>query len=280
MYLVKVSFGLMRKGASGDEGVDSVEEYLAALRRNGQISEEYLIANLARPLEAYAQVPRPNSLELRFFSSWGRRTLKKLREIFDRQPSYRLLERPDRSRFPSWRSARSLYLVTDMFDVRSPVRVPEFEDPIPLYLLPISSQQRDYLDRWAQKFRDHDRIWIGSGALEIPAYRQLADPKSELSQEGREHCKEIEAGTGKPTYYYLWRYYGRRKGESNRLCPVCGKDWTVRRHDSHTVRFARFDFRCRPCRLVSHMATSDEDERHARIGEFRSRRKSAGTPTY
>ncbi|MBX3324353.1 MAG: DUF2310 family Zn-ribbon-containing protein [Nitrospira sp.] len=80
----------------------------------------------------------------------------------------------------------------------------------------------------------------------------------------------IETATRIPTYYYLFRYHGRLK-EKLRRCPLCGGAWRVRSPKGLT-RFSHFDFRCKPCRLVSNMASSigdDEDERLAVIGEPR-----------
>ncbi len=56
-----------------------------------------------------------------------------------------------------------------------------------------------------------------SGAVEIPAYRQLADPNSLLSEDGRRLCREVESRTGIPTFYYLLRYWGRSKDDDERF---------------------------------------------------------------
>lgn len=81
-------------------------------------------------------------------------------------------------------------------------------------------------------------------------------------------AKAVEVATGKPTFYYLLRYWGRREGEEQRLCPGCGNPW-VQHHDGDDNGLGWFDFCCALCRLVSQQATSFEDERHARIGEWR-----------
>jgi len=74
---------------------------------------------------------------------------------------------------------------------------------------------------WQRSGRD----WLLSGALEIPAYKKLADPTSELSVNGRELCARIEKATQKPTYYFLMRYWGRNDGEATRSRPLCGAKW-------------------------------------------------------
>ncbi len=220
--LAKINFGTpLKDPIDAEEGIDS---YLAALLRNGQIHDSYLIRNLAEPLEAYVSIPRPNSLHTKFSSSWVKKTIKCLEKIFGERPTFELLEPSPQKRYPPWQSAKSFYLYTDMFQELSPVRSPELINPIPLYLLPISYETRDYLSRWVESYQDHDSLWIGCGKLEIAAYKQLVDPDSELSKEGREYCQEIEEATGIPTYFYLMRYYSYRKNEDNRLCPGCKKN--------------------------------------------------------
>lgn len=141
--------------------------------------------------------------------------------------------------------------------------------PIPTYKLPVSDSIREGLYFWAESYRHHDAIWLESGDLEISAYKQLADPNSGLARQGRELCTEIEQATGKATFYYLDHYWGRKsQEEENRLCPVCGGCWRVFNDDDGNG-FSAFPFRCYSCRLVSHKADSCEDERHARIGEYR-----------
>ena len=79
----------------------------------------------------------------------------------------------------------------------------------------------------------------------------------------------VESATGVPTYYYLMRYWGRKVGEENRLCPGCGGAWRTEIPPDRVKRFRDFTFQCPKCRLVSHMADSYDDDRHAGIGEWR-----------
>jgi predicted nucleic acid-binding Zn ribbon protein len=269
MYLAKITFGNIRDGH--DDAIDNVQTYLSALRANGQIVGDYLLKDLTMPIEAYVNVLRYNSLSDRSLTVWGKRAKKELIKHFGTQPRIHLIEKPKRA-MPSWRSVKSLYLYTNMLDPESPVKSPEFEISFPLYDFPIRPQTREYLNRWADAYRDHDSVWIGSGALEIAAYKQLADPRSELAEEGRGYCKEIEKATGKPTYFYLYRYYGHRSGEENRPCPMCGHRWTVKK-PSAAYNFAAFQFRCDKCRLVSHIGDSDINERYARIGAYQDKLK-------
>lgn len=269
LMLARIDFGIPKRGfAKTVDGV--VEDYLAALFNNGQIGSGYLIQE-GPNWAAYVQATDAGALDPPYLSPWGKKHRDNLLLTFGHGPKLVLLEPPLKRRRLSWRSAKSLFIHTEMFKSGSPVGSPELHTVVPVYQLPISYQDRDYLIRWTNKYRDHDSIWVGSGKLEVAAYREMADPRSQLSREGRGYCQIIEKATGIPTYYYLFRYYGRSKGEAKRRCPLCGQNWRTRSPKGVT-KFSRFEFRCIPCRLVSSMADSvgdEEDERLAIIGEPR-----------
>ena len=177
-------------------------------------------------------------------------------------------------RFPAWRRSSSFYLFTHAFDDASPVCCGDSGEPIPVYLLPIPDQDRRDLFSWAGSYKHLDNIWLNSGALEIPAYKQLADPTSQLSVAGRELCASIEKATQKLTFYYLKRYWGRSDGEATRVCPLCGRKWRLSNQPADMSPLHKFQFKCDSCRLVSRIADSYDDERHARIGEYKRRKDS------
>jgi predicted nucleic acid-binding Zn ribbon protein len=261
VYLTRIRFGTPPRGASADFG-NLAEEHLAALARNDQIAQSWMLRDHRPPLEAYVSIPRAGALAARNHSPWARETLRRLRKAGLPAPSLTALEEPPR-RPPSWRDAKTLYLATDALDDRPPLRAGDTGEAIPLYTTPLGYDQRGYVVDWAAQVRDHDRIWIDSGALEIPAYRELVDPRSDLAKLGLECRAWIEAACGKPTYYFLPRYYAHRRGEEDRPCPSCGKPWLVRQPE------AAFRFRCHPCRLVSRSGVSEtEGARLARIGDF------------
>lgn len=262
--LVKLHF--QRSVASTDEVVDKLEWYLAELWLNGQIHRGHLVSRL--PVAAYVDVPRADALKSRFHSASGKKVLAELERAAGRRLTAESLETAPTGRARTWRSASSLYLFTHAFDTTSAVRAEDFEAIVPLFSLPISLQDRRDLQSWAEHHRDHDRLWLLSGRLELPAYRELADPRSMLAMGGKELCRIIEKATKKPTYYYLKRYYAHRHDEAQRACPGCGRAWSVRRTNPKATEFARFEFRCRRCRLVSHCGVSIDGARYARIGEF------------
>jgi predicted nucleic acid-binding Zn ribbon protein len=248
--------------------VDSVYSLLGSLLKNGQIYGREIMVWQDGALHLYCDVPRPDSLSVEHFSEWGKGDYEKLLLMLTAPPTYRILDDgPIPKRFPTWQSAPSLYLFTHFLDITSPVCAEPSGAPLPLYTLPLSDTRKQDIVFWQNAYKATDELWIGSRDLEMPAYRQLVEPGSGLSERGRAICRDIEAATKKPTFYYLSRYYGREEGEAERLCPGCGEPWAT--GVQHT-RFFDFEFRCEPCRLVSHQGVDTSDMRHARIGEWRS----------
>jgi predicted nucleic acid-binding Zn ribbon protein len=269
MFLSQIIFGNCDDSQTEATRSNIAEEYLAALLHNGQILGDYLLAPCKGKLVAYTRVARPKALARRSHSQWGLSSLQKVVERFGQIPQCEIIQDNVPARFASWTKSSSLYLFTHAFDHTSPVCCGDSGAPIPLYLLPISDQTREDLYFWAMHYREHDNVWLTSGVLEVPAYKQTADPRSELSSVGRGLCREIEAATGKKTFYYLHRYWGRKVGERDRVCPICGRRWRTSRKEPETTPFWQFPFRCVRCRLVSHCADSYDNERYAAIGEYK-----------
>ncbi|MHC4624543.1 MAG: DUF2310 family Zn-ribbon-containing protein [Planctomycetota bacterium] len=275
MYLATVKFGRARSGKDRDELKEIAETYLVALLRNGQLCGDYLVGWEKGLLHSYVYLPRPNAFKENFHSQWARECLKKSFKAFGSKPQWILLEDNIPRRFQSWKDATSLCLCTSWADHHPPIRRMDTGTPIPAYLLPLPDRQVDDIYCWAYGYRNHDLIWTASGKLEMPAYKQLAQPNSELSSEGRQICLNVERATGVPTFYYLFRYWARKNERESRLCPGCGRKWRVGGIRQSLNRFWDFPFQCKKCRLVSHDACADEDARHARIGEYRPKKRSA-----
>jgi predicted nucleic acid-binding Zn ribbon protein len=272
MYISRVNFGRPAQHKNKAEVEHAAESYLVALLRNGQICGEYVLGWTKGCFNAYVYLPRPNSFKIKFYSKWAKECLAKSSEMFSHDPSWTVLEDDIPKRFQSWKKTPSLYLFTAWPFHSPPVRSMDTGEPLPIYLLPLSDSERDEVYSWAYSYHNHDLIWTESGKLEIPAYKQLAEPDSELSSYGRQVCSNIEKATGIPTFYYLYRYWGRKDEYKSRSCPGCGRKWRVRPIQEHSAPFSDFPFQCDKCRLVSHDACTDEDAKYARIGEYKLRR--------
>ena len=280
MILAKITFGTdCGKQRERHTLMDTAECYLAALLKNGQIYGEYLVAWSNDNLVVYTHIARPDALDERYHSEWSKAQLDLVLEAFGQPVNCEVIDDAAPKRFRSWKQSTSLYLFTHAFDNVSPVCCGDTGFSIPLYLLPVTQKTREELYFWAGSYKAHDKIWLDSGALEIPAYKQLADPESNLSVTGRGLCAEIERLTKTPTFYYVHRYWGRNDGEAIRPCPICGSKWHSSESPEERQAFYKFHFRCEHCRLVSHCADSTDDERHARIGEFKNQHNKQRHPT-
>jgi predicted nucleic acid-binding Zn ribbon protein len=191
-------------------------------------------------------------------------------QAFGHEPKWILLDDDIPKKMPDYKNSPFLYIFTSTFRWGSSIRRGDNGKRISPIMLPVSSEIKDDIYGWERVYRHYDHIWLDSGVLEIPVYKQLADPKSELSDRGRKICADVEKATGIPTYYYLMRYWGRKNGEDQRKCPACGNQWHIEAKETKKEQFWHFHFQCHECRLVSHKASCCYDERHARIGEYKN----------
>ena len=70
--------------------------------------------------------------------------------------------------------------------------------------------------------------------------RQMTDPDSELFLSGMEIRSGLEKVTGKPVYYFFYRYKSRLGN-----CPLCGGKWQPSPYP------AMADYICKNCRLAT-----------------------------
>jgi predicted nucleic acid-binding Zn ribbon protein len=249
---------------------DEMHGLLGALTKNGQLWGEQVFGWVNGTLVVTCGVPRSDALSAKHQSEWVQAALTRVKDLCNEPPTWRVLD--DRvaefDSFGSWTSASGLYLFTHAFDETSPIARADDGKPVPLYLLPVDQLIRQDLAFWMSQYRDLDRIWLNGGQLEVPAYRQLADPKSQFSKRGRRLARVVEEATGLPTYFYLMRYWGRRRREEMRRCPGCGGKWAVK-SDLAPRGLAKHEFRCDPCRLISVVAPDNSEPERACIGEWR-----------
>lgn len=270
MLIAKVTFPIARdESFSLNEYSEIIEDYLVALSLNGQIWGDYILGTVNGVPEGYAAVPEKRSVKPRYTSSHGKLLRKKLKRQSGSFPLWSFVTDEKEAPWQNWKKSKFLFLHTNYLDDSSPVSMPciNGETPVPLYLIPVEDEVREYISRWCASYHAHDQLWIESGALEMEAYAQLANVKSSLSVEGREYCQLIENVTGIPTFFYQYRYFGYKDGEKDRLCPLCGNKW--RNTNISEKTFSKFQFLCEPCRIVSHEGDSLENDELARIGDFR-----------
>jgi predicted nucleic acid-binding Zn ribbon protein len=248
---------------------DTAECFLSALYRNFQL-REHMIGWRGGQLVATCETSWRDSVGEQYHSEWGREQLTRLSVEFESVPTWQSWDTEDAEEDGDWQSSETLILSTSYLNKpQSPLLCGDSGCRISPYKLLLTDLFRDGLCSWQFAYQSVDAAWFHSSKLEIPAYRELADPLSDLSEEGRKCCRTIEDATGIPTFYYLYRYYGRSTGELDRLCPVCGNTWgqTIDAED----RDFRLPFRCWNCRLASDVGSTDDEPDLALIGEFDQR---------
>lgn len=243
------------------------ETHLGTLVKNGQVCGNYVASWSEGVYVAFVHLSHRKAAEDRYLSQWGRMSHAEVLRQFGCEPVWEILDENAKARTATWKSAKSHFVFTHSLNPASPVCHGDRGTSLPLPMLPISDELREEFFDWSESCRNHDRVFIESGALEFAAYEQLAHVSSELSQQGRELTRQLEAVTHKPSYYYLLRHWAAPENEADRPCPSCGTAWKVLKSPApSTEPFHQFHFRCTECRLVSHCGTVTEDNEHWKIG--------------
>ena len=242
--------------ADPDEGRDAVGFYLAALRKNGQVINcDYPFLEEDDGYRAIVTLPVEDALTAAPVSNWLPECLNRLERQGVLAPEVRLLGIEAESFDPCPCESRTGFILfTTCLVLESPLRCLDCFRPVPLYAIPPTGVSDDFYDilRWQTNYRSCDYLQLHCGFGERYGLRQMGDPNSGLSQEGRDICEKIEKSTGLPVYYYLHRYRMRKRaGDAEHPCPRCGGAWALAEplHDL-------FDFRCDACHLLSNLPAS------------------------
>jgi len=251
MYTAQIRF--LSEGTPTAAAVEAVSSLLAALYKNGQVSDARCpVVATDRDVTAFATLPTADALEARYINVYGRAEAARLAEHGLSGPNVTVVGQ-DPTLAPACRCATrsGMVLHTTSLTRESPLRCGTCFAPVPLIALPHRDDQ-ELLDllRWEADFKACDTLQLHSTVGVRFAERQLAGLDSALTRSGRALCRDLEAATGLPVYYALPRIRGRsRRSERERPCPGCGGAWRL-----PEPWLGRFDFRCDVCRLVSHLA--------------------------
>lgn len=138
-------------------------------------------------------------------------------------------------------------LITNYISIDSPIKCGSCKRSVPLYRLP---QYYDFgympILSWETNYQSCDRLQMNCEVGERWALNQMQETKSQLTKQGVTICKKIEELTKVPTYYYLHNYKKHKKGDENKPCPSCQRNWKLET-SLHNV----YDFRCDECRILS-----------------------------
>ena len=129
----------------------------------------------------------------------------------------------------------------DVSEFSSPILCGDCNRSVPLYRFPKTSHD-EYFDvlSWQEVYR---ACWMQylQGIGERHGYRMMHSYKSDLAIEGHRICTYLETQTGKPFYYFLFKYYSYNR----KTCSCCGEPWV------NLDQKYKYGYVCHKCRLVS-----------------------------
>lgn len=235
--------------------------YISCLFRQGQVIGDELSCWVDGEFHSYVRLNGADALDRAYHSDSAVRQLQLLGEIGEF--SWSQVGDPETAD-ADWQDAAALYLAPSKF---VPVRALPSGDAVPVYKLPLSHQERDEVVMWGRRAHLFDDVWLDSGRLELAAFAELASPRSYLSAGGRELAEAVEKATGKPTYYWLMRFYtADAEGEATRPCPGCGRPL----EPSPWGGGDYMSVRCETCRLLTGVGDVGDTEgpEEAKIGAW------------
>jgi predicted nucleic acid-binding Zn ribbon protein len=253
MFVAEISWQI--PSTSTAEQLDEVSySLLAALHKNGQvINFDYPIAIDGNLLRTFVSILEPDSIDLKYANKYVQIEIAAAIELGFSEPKIKLIgAAPDISEGTACNCQSSSYvLYTHYLEIGSSIKCGDCFKHVPLYHLPKTYDGDEYYDIyiWDRNYRSCDTLQM-HGTGERFGIRQMSDIRSRLAKQGREICDKLTKLTGKPTYYYLYRYKSRTSiiKEKQRRCPNCNGEWLLE-HQWHL-----FDFRCDHCRLVSNIS--------------------------
>ena len=270
MYLLEIKVKLKKKFIN-DDMIDVLEEFAGALHRNGNIYGKYIVNRISSDAIVFlARLPEQSSIDKNNLSPWASTKLKEIEKVCSGKIYYKISGDTISDIKKEYNKTENLIMFAHAFSETSQLRSGTNGMPIPFYYLKYDLKILDRLYFWYKEYIHYDNLWLSSGPLEIPIYKQLADVNSDFNKNGLSIAKSISKLTKKRTYYYLQRYWGLKSGEEERVCPNCGSNWYVHSDElKESAGLRWFNFQCHKCFLVSHLGVSYDNNRYAKIGLYR-----------
>lgn len=254
MFVAQISWQI--PATTTPEQLDEISYgLLAALRKNGQIiNSDWSIAVSGRSLQTFVTILAPDALDLKHANKYVHREIAAAIEQGFSAPQVEIIgESPGISEGTICNcQPHSYVLYTHYLEIGSPVKCGNCFAHVPLYRLPKTYDGDEYYDllMWERDYQACDTLKMHCTTGERFGIREMSDVRSSLAKQGRAIGDKLTALTGKPTYYYLYRYKLRTNiiKEKQRRCPSCDREWLVEN------KWHRFDFKCERCRLVSDLS--------------------------
>jgi predicted nucleic acid-binding Zn ribbon protein len=251
MFVAQISWQIPAKSTPAQ--LDEISySLLAALHKNGQIINwDNPIAISGELLQTFVMILEPDALDFKHANKYVQKEIAAAIELGFSAPQIEIIgASPNISEGTTCDCQSSSYILnTHYLEIGSPLKCGDCFAHIPLYHLPKTYDRDEYYDivMWERDYRACDTLQMHCITGERFGIGQMSDPHSSLAKQGREICHRLTELTGKPTYYFLYRYKQRTNiiKEKQRRCPSCDGEWLVENQWHH------FDFRCDRCRLVS-----------------------------
>lgn len=241
MYLYKV---ILTPNSSKFKMSKSIEniifEYMGVLYKNGQVMYNYEVVKEETSYCVYCKFPEKTSLNKENNNRYVNEYYNKIKEIFKDELKY-IGDDIEEDNICSCESTSWYMLYASYLEGETPIVCGDCGKSVPLYRLPKIMRQEEYLQElyWQRDYQNIDSLYI-SGLSDRFTYRQMNNPDSQLSKNGREICSEFEKVLKKPFYYYLANFK-----ENLQKCPICGEAWE--KNEKPKI----VDFKCYNCRLVT-----------------------------
>jgi len=226
---------------------------LADFAHDGRIGSHYSVLKNDSTISSLVTIPAADA-----FSNFGDNpyipdSLKRLDEVKISRPIFKILGKDlESAEVCQCQKSTGYILYTGGWsDSVTPLYCFDCFQPVPLYWLP-RPENDDFFAVyvWQSDYKACDQLQTHCQTGERFALKEMLDPASSLSQAGLAICRDLSARTGKPVYYFLYKYYGKSlKTEKARACPQCGGAWIL-----DEPLFKLFDFKCDNCHLLSNIA--------------------------
>jgi len=240
MYAYKINFTSKKQVKFNDDILEPIWAFLECLYKNGQILEDYELVECNDELWALVTLPDNEILNAENNNIYVNKLLKTIQEHFNvsAEAIGRNMNQKESCscQEPSWYILYTNYTRSD-----SPIVCGDCGKTVSLYKLPyvLDSDEHHRVLGWQRAYRHIDALWMYCLSDRF-TFRQMHDPKSQLSKIGMEICKAFEEKLGKPFFYFLFNHLRTYK-----TCPVCGADWKI----CGEKKFV--DYKCDKCRLVA-----------------------------
>lgn len=257
MHVAQIEFNVTENDPS-DTLLDLASYFLGALRMNGQIlGREWPFCVVGNRLTTRVMMPEDVSLQAAFNNVYVSDYESQLRAAGSEVVIVDLGEDPAGGNVCACADPSGYLLFTNYLSLESPISCMDCLSAVPLYRLPKTAHDEYYdIICWQSDYQSCDSLQMNCAVLESASTHQLADLHSALTLRGRNIARDLERGTGKPVYYYLYRAHEHRRGKkrtqaTTRPCPGCGGKWHLASALNHL-----FQFRCDRCRLLSNVGFS------------------------